>query len=390
MNHLLKEYAKKLRYRLSSGGLAKQAYLLYRSRLYAKRSIPEAELAEAEKSDAGKQELIRKYEKLWPDYVQPIREELRTRLGPERYARESEDAVFCCLAYQFLPEEYVCFRLEERTSEQRRAYMTSPYLMLLYSRLNSRQDSEVFRDKADTYALLGDCYGRQVVKIASEQDYPVFERFIADRQVIIKKPADGALGKGVERIELAQYAGEERALFDALLKDGAVMLEDLLVQSAEMASFHPSSVNTLRCISFNTPEGVCVPFCLMRTGQGGAVMDNAGAGGIIFGIDEKTGVGNTDGCDEAGNRFRVNPDSGVAFKGFQVPEFEQAMALCRKVALRAPTVRCIGWDFAHTDQGWVVIEGNDRCQLIGAQMTRGRGLKKEFEDMVRKTGVKLK
>ena len=57
--------------------------------------------------------------------------------------------------------------------------------------------------------------------------------------------------------------------------------------------------------------------------------------------------------------------------------------------MRIPTVRCIGWDFAHTDRGWVVIEGNDRCQLIGAQMTREHGLKKEFEDMVRKTGVKF-
>lgn len=390
MNRLLKKHAKKLYTRLASGGLGKKLYHLYHSRQYSKHVIPEAELAAAEKSDAGKRTLIQKYEKLWPDYVRVARKELGERLGTERYAREGEDALFCCLAYQFLPEEYVCFRLWERTSEQRRAYMTTRYLILLYSRLNDRQDSVVFRDKADTYRLLGDCYGREVVKIASEQDFPVFERFIAGRREIIKKPADGALGRGVERITLAQYAGKERDLFHELIRDGAVLLEELLIQSPDMASFHPSSVNTLRCISFHTPEGVLVPFCLMRTGRGGSVMDNAGAGGIIFGIDTETGVANTDGFDEAGNSYSAHPDTGVTFKGFRVPDFEGAMALCAKAAMRVPKVRCIGWDLAHTEQGWVLIEGNDRCQMIGAQMTQQRGLRKEYEAMAERAGVRLK
>ena len=43
----------------------------------------------------------------------------------------------------------------------------------------------------------------------------------------------------------------------------------------------------------------------------------------------------------------------------------------------APTYGIIGWDLAHTDNGWVIVEGNHFGQFVGPQSTRGCGIKDE-------------
>lgn len=44
-----------------------------------------------------------------------------------------------------------------------------------------------------------------------------------------------------------------------------------------------------------------------------------------------------------------------------------------------PSVKMIGWDLAHTDEGWVLIEANERSQIVGPQITMNIGVKKELE-----------
>ena len=38
----------------------------------------------------------------------------------------------------------------------------------------------------------------------------------------------------------------------------------------------------------------------------------------------------------------------------------------------------VGWDFAHTDNGWVIVEGNPRGQIIMMQLFFERGFKQEL------------
>ena len=43
---------------------------------------------------------------------------------------------------------------------------------------------------------------------------------------------------------------------------------------------------------------------------------------------------------------------------------EQALELGRKLAPITPRVRYVGWDLAHTDKGWIVVEGNFASQSL--------------------------
>lgn len=54
----------------------------------------------------------------------------------------------------------------------------------------------------------------------------------------------------------------------------------------------------------------------------------------------------------------------------------------KELSAKALTVRYIGWDLAHTDQGWVVIEGNCSGQMIGPQIVFQRGFKEDIKKLL--------
>ena len=68
-----------------------------------------------------------------------------------------------------------------------------------------------------------------------------------------------------------------------------------------------------------------------------------------------------------------------------LPDWEDALQLCNEITPKVTGVQAIGWDLAHTAQGWVIVEGNLFSQFVGPQITREQGLKKEWlavmEDM---------
>jgi hypothetical protein len=45
--------------------------------------------------------------------------------------------------------------------------------------------------------------------------------------------------------------------------------------------------------------------------------------------------------------------------------------------------RYIGWDLTRTEEGkWIIVEGNAKTQFFAQQMTRGRGIRREFLESV--------
>ena len=70
----------------------------------------------------------------------------------------------------------------------------------------------------------------------------------------------------------------------------------------------------------------------------------------------------------------------MPFKGEQLPEWESLVELTRKVHALFPPHRYIAFDFAHTDKGWVLVEGN-WGQLI-SQYVDKVGRKKEWHELM--------
>ncbi len=57
------------------------------------------------------------------------------------------------------------------------------------------------------------------------------------------------------------------------------------------------------------------------------------------------------------------------------------------MAEMVPGVKCIGWDMALTDNGWIVVEGNWATQLVVPQIVFNRGIKEEVENIMRRVDL---
>ena len=152
-------------------------------------------------------------------------------------------------------------------------------------------------------------------------------------------------------------------------------------QSEELSAFNETSVNTVRVITVKTKKGIVVPYCILRMGRRGAFVDNSGNGGVIACIDYASGKLNTDGYDEKGDIYLAHPDTGTTFKGTQLPDWDKLQALSEEVANRTKKINMVGWDFAHTPIGWVMVEGNDSPHIIAQQMILG-GLKDTMDKLL--------
>ena len=242
--------------------------------------------------------------------------------------------------------------------------------------MNGTDPFKQLYNKFEFYTLTAPFFKRDVCRVASLEDKESFLTFCNRHSRFIAKPVASSWGEGCKIVECS----DAESVFMELLSQGAWIIEELINQDERMASWNPSSVNTLRINSFRTKEGIAQIYPFMRTGRKGAIVDNGGAGGIFASVDAKTGVISTNGFDEFCNTYEVHPDSLIRYKGWQIPEWDALLELSQKVHESMPLIhKFIGFDFALSKGGWVLIEGN-WGDWIAQQSTLQRGLKKDFLD----------
>ena len=189
------------------------------------------------------------------------------------------------------------------------------------------------------------------------------------------------MGKEVELIITEDEDADE--LFERFTDEpDGVIVEEVVKAHPAIAQFNPDSVNTVRLVSYYNGEKVLFPSVTMRIGMKGSFVDNAGSGGISVRIDQSTGEIVTDGYRQNGVSFTSHPDSGVTFKGTQIPHWDKLLDLGREIATMVPGACYVGWDLAlNEDSEWVIIEGNPIPQLFGIQSTTGTGAWNSIYDL---------
>jgi len=348
--------------------------------------LSEADVIRGENDAEAKRTIVADCLARWPQYIAKTLASADNVLerAPEYKDRTDKDALrtdmlFCRFAYGFQPDEYLCFELENRTMEQRREFISDIDRLRFIYLMNDIFRMPVFDNKAKTYQTFAPYFKREAVAIQKPADFAGFESFVSRHPVFVKKAVYESCGRSVERIDMSTCGRTARELFDQWTALGLHIIEECVVQSEATAAFNASSVNTIRCITMNTQDGIVIPFTFMKIGRAGSFVDNGGAGGILVGIDPKTGVLDTHGYDELNICYPSHPDSDIEFIGYPLPQWEQMLSICREMSAKEPSMKCIGWDMAHTDNGWVVIEGNGKSQMIGPQIVYRRGTKKETE-----------
>lgn len=355
-----------------------------------KYSLSEEDIEKGEKSAEDRNKIVAECIKKWPESKEMLNKAIKQavinakKAGDVLYNKEiNKDIFFNYYAYGFMPDEYFSFHLNGKSRSEKNEFISDRERLVFAYELNDIIDLEIFHDKFLTYQKFGEFYKRKAISIEKAEDLPAFEAFVKKYPKFVKKPVRFSRGSGIALVDMSEYSSPKEA-FDMIIKDGKTVLEELVVQTDAMARLNASSVNTVRIPTFLTENGPVIGPCRCRMGHAGAFVDNAGAGGILVGVDNKTGKIFTDGWDEYCRSFEKHPDSGLVFRGYQLPEWDKLIDTVKKMAVLMPSIRYISWDMAHTEEGWVIIEGNGTGQFIGSQIVEQRGVKSEVFNLFNK------
>lgn len=201
----------------------------------------------------------------------------------------------------------------------------------------------------------------------AESDFPSLLR---KQGILFCKPGDefATQGKGCVKVYYSDSAYctvngthlTENA-FAELTGERGLLVEPCLKNHPTTAAFHPASLNTLRIQTMLTPnDGAEVHHAVFRMGRGGMTVDNLHSGGIAIGV-QPDGCLSKEGYSDYPQdpTFREHPDTEIPFSGTKLPFYEECTRLATETHLKLfPNLFNIGWDFAITESGPVVVEVN--------------------------------
>lgn len=331
--------------------------------------------------------LINKFSK---SYAIRAEDACKNFLTPEEYkdrklVEQIKKHMFHCLKLcKSKPEEYFIYGFRTKTDDEIRAYITDSSMMEILSKTGARKLHNVeLSEKCNFYKIASAWFKREVAIVESKSDYEQFANMVRKFDKVIVKPAADGCGSG---IFICEYKDDKtlRLTFEEMMKRGrSYIVEELIKQDPRMGVWNESSVNTLRINTYKNSKGVFNHICFMRTGRCGSFVDNGGKGGIFAIIDDKTGRVCSDGKNENLETYEKHPDSGITFKGWQVPGWEEVLSLAKEIHAKMFAKHpYVAWDFALSDKGWVLIEGN-WGQYVCQQMCTGRGIKQEIIDLLK-------
>ena len=132
-------------------------------------------------------------------------------------------------------------------------------------------------------------------------------------------------------------------------------------QGDVLAALNPSSLNTVRCLTYLDRQGTAhVIGATLRLGAGTMVVDNASSGGMFCGIDIDRGCLFGGAINKKGEVFARHPTTGIVFEGYALPDLPAIFRMCRQSHAWIGQPLTIGWDVAVSPDGPVLLEGNPR------------------------------
>lgn len=178
---------------------------------------------------------------------------------------------------------------------------------------------------------------------------------------VIKPSLEGMWGRGVRVFSSSKGIVGEAETISQLLNsyNDNYIVQEKICQHPNMAKLNPTSLNTLRILSFRKGTEVYIIYAVVRIGRKGKFIDNETAGGINANVDLRNGCIDTYAYGTPKEKRMTTTDCGTVLKGFEIPSFFQVLDIVKNLHLRLPYFQLIGWDFGINEEGMpVMIEWN--------------------------------
>ena len=278
--------------------------------------------------------------------------------------------------------EYMIFGFYNLSTGEQKKYLTDVEATRLMRPYNN--DSEPYLKSKATCLKNFSRFIHRGWLYVPKASYEEFCDFLHKYRTIALKPQYSSWGIGFFKLTEEEFASKEDPKeFYQKLCEGRYLAEEFVQSCKELAAFHPSSLNTLRVITFRNGDRFEVFGGGLRVGNNGLCVDNAHGGGIFCEIDPESGKIITDGLDEYSNSYVTHPMTGVPFKGMQIPRWKEVVELCKEASKELPCLRVVGWDVAILEDGTLeLIEGNHSPGMNIVQAPAKHGVYERFSSML--------
>lgn len=275
------------------------------------------------------------------------------------------DMLYSSVRYEMAFQNYQDWDFYDLNRAERSTFMSDPKSNHLSLKLNHPELRLKLANKTAFNKEFADFIGREWLDIRESSAAQLAEFIKKHGEVIIKVP-DSLGGLGVTKYTYSEGTdfGE---LYKTLIAGRQFLVEQLITQHQEIAMLCPTSVNTIRIISYFNGTETKIIAQVLKIGNGGPI-DNFSSGGMYTMLDER-GVVFSPAFDGHNKAYEIHPYSGVKIVGFQVPMFHEILDLVKKISRIIPEVPYVGWDIAVTPAGPVVIEGNYNTGVFQAKPT---------------------
>lgn len=294
------------------------------------------------------------------------------------------DMTFCIFRFKIGYSDYHCFGFAQVRGKDRHTFLTMNDNITLSKKLNSREAYNFFDDKSEFNKVFAEFIGREWLDLrkASKED---FAKFCDGKSCLFAKPVNGFGGKNVARVELGVDTDE---LYDELIKNEQVIVEDEIIQHEKMKSLAPSAVNTLRIVTLYHGGELHLMYAMIRVSNGTNCVDNICSGGMYSPIELDGVIRKPAYCTATGEFYEPHPVTKTSFVGFEIPMFKESIELVRRASEKFPDMEYLGWDVAITPTKPILVEANNMPGFDIAQnyghLDEKIGIKPRFEAILGK------
>lgn len=271
--------------------------------------------------------------------------------------------------------EYFLFGFYFKDKKEKAKWAGTGYMYEYQRIMNPPRHRNILDDKTLFYKKYQEFFIHHVIDLTElKQSSAKIDRLLSANKLVLKE-SNGKCGIGTNFIYSKDY--DAKSLIKLMEVKGYDLAETFIVQHPELNRLSPSGVNTVRIFTqLNANDEVEILGCRQRISVNSQI-DNLAAGNIAAPIDEKSGKINGKGIYSDITKAPVSkhPITDVELIGFQVPMWDECLALAKSAALKHKQNRSIGWDIVVTSTGVGLIEGNhDWCKLVW-QLPVNQGLK---------------
>ena len=294
------------------------------------------------------------------------------------------DIIYCGYKYMAGYVDYEVFCFYYLNKAQRETMITRGINNRFVQTLNDKNYTDLLDNKLMFNEKFNKFLKRDWLDL-NKASYEEFETYAKTKKSFIAKPVDLACGRNIIKVVIEDNTNLKE-LYDSLIENKQLLLEDYIIQHPEMAKIYPTAVNTLRIVSVTKDGNTHIMFRSIRMGNSGNVVDNFNHGGLFTTI-EPDGTIVKPAVDKKGNIYESHPYTNTKLIGFKIPMFEEALDYVKEMCKEIPQVGYVGWDIAITENGPLVVEanpfpGHDIYQSKIHMNEDGTGMRQEFEKII--------